>query len=69
MKESEFRRLQVNTVVKANHEESYWVVCDLDQFGPGSKVHGIRLLDSEEVKYGRLSEENCQFWQIVGKLK
>ncbi|MBL1225333.1 hypothetical protein [Enterococcus sp. BWR-S5] len=67
MSESEFLRLTIETVVKLNREEEYWVVYDLDQFGGDSKVCGIRSLDSESPKYGRISLSNYQFWQIVGK--
>ncbi|MBP1047717.1 hypothetical protein I6N96_15620 [Enterococcus sp. BWM-S5] len=68
MTESEFRRLKIDTVVK-NREEEYWVVYDLDQFGGGSNVCGLRLLDSDVPKYARLSVNNYQFWQVAGKLK
>lgn len=68
MTEAEFLRLSISTVVKATREEGYWVVENLDQFGGGSNVHGIRLLNSDQPKYGRITPTNYHIWQIVGKL-
>lgn len=69
MKESEFLCLSIDTVVQPNREEEYWVVYDLDQFGGNSNVRGVRLLNSQQPKYGRISSDNYPFWQVVGKLR